>query len=71
MSFIIKNYNKEFLLVISSLIAFGLIGFIDDTLKKIHKKNEGLNFKRKNDFITFCIKYFCHFIHTMILQLVQ
>lgn len=38
MLFIIKNYNKELLLVISSLIAFGLIGFIDDTLKKIHKK---------------------------------
>lgn len=47
MLFIIKNYNKELLLVISSLIAFGFIGFIDDTLKKIHKKNEGLTSKGK------------------------
>lgn len=38
MLFMIKNYNKEVLLVISSLIAFGFIGFIDDALKKIHKK---------------------------------
>lgn len=47
MLFMIKNYNKELLLVISSLIAFGFIGFIDDTLKKIHKKNEGLTSKGK------------------------
>ncbi|MBD5637836.1 phospho-N-acetylmuramoyl-pentapeptide-transferase [Clostridium botulinum] len=47
MLFMIKNYNKELLLVISSFIAFGLIGFIDDTLKKIHKKNEGLTSKGK------------------------
>ncbi|BAQ12923.1 putative phospho-N-acetylmuramoyl-pentapeptide-transferase [Clostridium botulinum] len=58
MSFIIKNYNKEFLLVISSLIAFGLIGFIDDTLKKIHKKNEGLTSKGKMILLLFVSSIF-------------
>lgn len=52
-----KNYNKELLLVISSLIAFGLIGFIDDTLKKIHK-NEGLTSKGKMILLLFVSSIF-------------
>lgn len=58
MLFMIKNYNKELLLVISSLIAFGLIGFIDDTLKKIHKKNEGLTSKWKMILLLFVSSIF-------------
>ncbi|MGO5074952.1 phospho-N-acetylmuramoyl-pentapeptide-transferase [Clostridium sporogenes] len=58
MLFMIKNYNKEFLLVISSLIAFGLIGFIDDILKKIHKKNEGLTSKGKMILLLFVSSIF-------------
>ena len=58
MLFMIKNYNKELLLVISSLIAFGLIGFIDDTLKKIHKKNEGLTSKGKMILLLFASSIF-------------
>ncbi|HCL4437644.1 TPA: phospho-N-acetylmuramoyl-pentapeptide-transferase [Clostridium botulinum] len=58
MLFMIKNYNKELLLVISSLIAFGLIGFIDDTLKKIHKKNEGLTSKGKMILLLFVSSIF-------------
>ncbi len=58
MLFMIKNYNKELLLVISSLIAFGLIGFIDDTLKKIHKKNEGLTTKGKMILLLFISSIF-------------
>jgi len=42
MLFFIKQYNKEFKFVFYSLIVFGFIGFLDDFLKKIHKKNEGL-----------------------------
>ncbi|WP_102399859.1 phospho-N-acetylmuramoyl-pentapeptide-transferase [Haloimpatiens massiliensis] len=38
----IENCNKEFLIVLSAFLAFGIIGFIDDFLKKKHKKNEGL-----------------------------
>ncbi|NFD76725.1 phospho-N-acetylmuramoyl-pentapeptide-transferase [Clostridium botulinum] len=58
MLFMIKNYNKELLLVISSLIAFGLIGFIDDILKKIHKKNEGLTSKGKMILLLFVSSIF-------------
>ncbi|MBE1304999.1 phospho-N-acetylmuramoyl-pentapeptide-transferase [Clostridium botulinum] len=58
MLFMIKNYNKELLLIISSLIAFGLIGFIDDTLKKIHKKNEGLTSKGKMILLLFVSSIF-------------
>ncbi|KEI77905.1 phospho-N-acetylmuramoyl-pentapeptide-transferase [Clostridium botulinum A2 117] len=58
MLFMIKNYNKELLLIISSLIAFGLIGFIDDTLKKIHKKNERLTSKGKMILLLFVSSIF-------------
>ncbi len=58
MLFMIKNYNKEVLLVISSLIAFGFIGFIDDALKKIHKKNEGLTSKGKMILLLFVSSIF-------------
>ncbi|NFE79379.1 phospho-N-acetylmuramoyl-pentapeptide-transferase [Clostridium sporogenes] len=58
MLFMIKNYNKELFLVISSIIAFGLIGFIDDTLKKIHKKNEGLTSKGKMILLLFVSSIF-------------
>ncbi|WP_027624474.1 phospho-N-acetylmuramoyl-pentapeptide-transferase [Clostridium lundense] len=58
MLLLIKNYNRELLLVISSLIAFGLIGFIDDTLKKIHKKNEGLTSKGKMILLLFVSSIF-------------
>lgn len=58
MLLLMKNYNKELLLVISSLIAFGLIGFIDDTLKKIHKKNEGLTSKGKMILLLFVSSIF-------------
>jgi phospho-N-acetylmuramoyl-pentapeptide-transferase len=37
-----RQYTREVMLVFYALLAFGLIGFIDDALKKIHKKNEGL-----------------------------
>ncbi|NFN87728.1 phospho-N-acetylmuramoyl-pentapeptide-transferase [Clostridium sporogenes] len=58
MLLIIKNYNKEFLLMASSLIAFGLIGLIDDIFKKIHKKNEGLTSKGKMILLLFVSSIF-------------
>lgn len=40
---IFKNqFNKETLFVSYSFLSFGFIGLIDDALKIIHKKNEGL-----------------------------
>lgn len=47
MSFSIKHLNKEVIIMLYALVAFGLIGFIDDALKKIHKKNQGLTAIRK------------------------
>lgn len=47
MLFFIKQYNKEIWFVFYSLIIFGFIGFLDDFLKKIHKKNQGLTSKQK------------------------
>ncbi|MCM0650164.1 phospho-N-acetylmuramoyl-pentapeptide-transferase [Clostridium swellfunianum] len=47
MLFFIKQYNKEIQFVFYSLIVFGFIGFLDDFLKKVHKKNEGLTSKQK------------------------
>ena len=43
----IKQLNKEAIIMLYALLSFGLIGLIDDTLKKIRKKNEGLTAKKK------------------------
>jgi len=37
-----KDYKSEGMVALYSLIIFGIIGLTDDTLKKLHKKNEGL-----------------------------
>ncbi|ADL49987.1 Phospho-N-acetylmuramoyl-pentapeptide-transferase [Clostridium cellulovorans 743B] len=47
MLFFIKQYNEEIQFIFYSLIAFGFIGFLDDFLKKVHKKNQGLTSKQK------------------------
>jgi phospho-N-acetylmuramoyl-pentapeptide-transferase len=47
MMFFIRQYTKEIWFVFYSLIVFGFIGFLDDFLKKVHKKNEGLTSKQK------------------------
>lgn len=43
----IKNIDAEFKLVIYSFVVFALIGFIDDTMKTIHKNNQGLSALQK------------------------
>jgi phospho-N-acetylmuramoyl-pentapeptide-transferase len=42
MLFFIRQYNKETIIVLYAFLAFGVIGFIDDFLKKLHGHNEGL-----------------------------
>lgn len=42
-----KNINSNAVFVFICFFAFSLIGFIDDFLKIIHKRNEGLNAKQK------------------------
>ncbi|MDT8717538.1 phospho-N-acetylmuramoyl-pentapeptide-transferase [Clostridium sp. 19966] len=46
--FILGNHNnRESLIAAYSFIAFALVGFVDDSLKTIHKKNEGLTIIQK------------------------
>ncbi|EQB89146.1 hypothetical protein M918_21755 [Clostridium sp. BL8] len=39
---IVRNPKDEAMIALYSLVAFGIIGLIDDALKIIKKKNEGL-----------------------------
>lgn len=45
--FLTKGYNDQIIFVLYSFIAFGFIGFVDDSLKKLHKRNEGLTSMQK------------------------
>ncbi|MCY6370355.1 phospho-N-acetylmuramoyl-pentapeptide-transferase [Clostridium ganghwense] len=44
---ILKKPGFEIILAILAFVGFGIIGFIDDFLKIVHKKNEGLSAKQK------------------------
>ncbi|AJA47927.1 phospho-N-acetylmuramoyl-pentapeptide-transferase [Clostridium pasteurianum DSM 525 = ATCC 6013] len=49
--FIMKNNiasNKTAIFAFICLVAFGVIGFLDDFLKIVHKRNEGLTAKQKS-----------------------
>lgn len=47
MALFTRHFSKEINFVIYSFISFGIIGFLDDFLKKVHKKNEGLTSRQK------------------------
>lgn len=47
MLIIVRHSNDEAMIALYCFIAFGLIGLIDDLLKIIRKKNEGLTSKQK------------------------
>lgn len=47
MLIIVRNPNDEAMVALYSLVAFGVIGLIDDSLKIIKKKNEGLKSYQK------------------------
>jgi phospho-N-acetylmuramoyl-pentapeptide-transferase len=47
MVIIVRNPNDEAMVAVYSLVAFGIIGLIDDALKIIKKKNEGLKSYQK------------------------
>lgn len=44
---VIRNWSDEGMVALYAFIAFGMIGFLDDVLKIIHKKNEGLKAYQK------------------------
>lgn len=43
----VRRFSDEAMICMYSLLAFGVIGFLDDILKIIKKDNEGLNSKQK------------------------
>lgn len=45
--FIFKGYTKENILVVISMLGFGLVGFIDDFFKLVMKRSLGLTEKQK------------------------
>ena len=48
MTFVMKGtFNNEAMVALYAFIAFGIIGFLDDLLKIVKKKNEGLTSKQK------------------------
>ena len=47
MLIIVRNVSDEAMIVLYCFVAFGLIGLIDDLIKTIRKKNEGLSSKQK------------------------
>lgn len=47
MLFYSKHYTDETRIVLYAFSAFSFIGFLDDLLKKLHKKNEGLTSTQK------------------------
>lgn len=47
MLFYSKQYTNETKIVLYAFLTFGFIGFLDDLLKKLHKKNEGLTSTQK------------------------
>ncbi len=47
MLLIFRNFNSEGLMALTSLVTFGLVGFLDDTLKTVHKNNLGLKSMEK------------------------
>jgi phospho-N-acetylmuramoyl-pentapeptide-transferase len=63
MLFFMKQYNEETKIVVNAFLAFGCIGFIDDILKKIHKKNEGLTSMQKMILLLFVSNIFAFYAY--------
>jgi phospho-N-acetylmuramoyl-pentapeptide-transferase len=57
------QHNKESKLVVYALLAFGAIGFIDDALKKLRKKNEGLTSKQKMVLLLLTASIFAYYVY--------
>jgi len=63
MFFFKDKFNKEIIFVFYAFLAFGSIGFIDDVLKKVHKKNEGLTSKQKLILLIFVSSIFAFYAY--------
>lgn len=63
MSMINKSFNKDTIIAMYSLLVFGLIGFIDDSLKIIHNKNGGLTKSQKVILLLIASCYFVYYAY--------
>lgn len=63
MLIISRNYNNEAMAALYSLLAFGFIGFLDDSLKTIHKKNQGLTSKQKMILLLIAACFFTYYAY--------
>lgn len=45
--FILHKINSNFFMIIFIMIVYGIVGFLDDSIKILHKQNLGLNAKQK------------------------
>lgn len=64
MLFNIEGIDTETKFIIISFIIFAFVGFIDDFLKKIHKRNEGLDIMQKFILLTISITYCVYYLNT-------
>lgn len=62
--FNIERVDNEIKFIIISFIIFAFVGFIDDFLKKIHKRNEGLEIMQKFILLTIAITYCVYYLKT-------
>lgn len=61
MAIFVRRPNDKSMFALYSFLIFGLIGFIDDILKIMHKKNEGLNSKQKMLLILIASVFFAYY----------
>lgn len=61
MIIIIRNPNDEAMVALYSLIGFGMIGLIDDSLKIVKKKNEGLKSYQKMILLVIVSSFLGHY----------
>ena len=65
MTFVMKGtFNNEAMVALYAFIAFGIIGFLDDLLKIVKKKNEGLTSKQKMVLllvVSIVLAFYCYY----------
>lgn len=61
MAIFVRRPNDKAMFALYSFLIFGFIGFIDDILKIMHKKNEGLNSKQKMLLILIAGVFFAYY----------
>jgi phospho-N-acetylmuramoyl-pentapeptide-transferase len=63
MIIIVRHFDNETKIAIYSLIIFGFVGFIDDSLKILHKQNEGITPIQKIILLLIPSCFFAHYAY--------